>query len=90
MPYIDVASLAPFGNNVSFNQIEIRTRAPFPVSIELDLNLIGTNTKNLIYNFPGGFHHGRWRIGGNAEAVGTSVPRPVTAARARPSPTMAL
>ena len=39
----------------SFNQIDRSTRRTFPVVLSFDLNLIGTNTTNLSYNFPGGF-----------------------------------
>ena len=68
VPYTDVASLAA-GNNVSFNQIDINA-ATLPSGNELDLNLIGTNTTNLSYNFPGGFTV----ASGATLAVGTSVP----------------
>ncbi len=53
VPYNDVASLAA-GNNVSFHQVEIDS-GTLPSGNELDLNLIGTNTSNLVYIFPGAF-----------------------------------
>src|SRR4029077_7212100 len=59
--------LAP-GNNVSFNQIDINA-GTLPSGNELDLNLIGANTTNLSYNFPGGFTV----ASGATLAVGTSV-----------------
>ena len=68
MPYTDVASLAP-GNNVSFNQIDINA-GTLPIGNQLDLNLIGTNTTNLSYNFPGSFTV----ASGATLAVGISVP----------------
>ena len=65
LPYNDVNSLT---NNVGFDQIEIN---PGTVSgSELDLNLIGTDTANLSYVFPGGFTVG---LGGKL-AVGMNVP----------------
>ena len=63
MPYNDVASLAA-GNNVSFDQIEIDS-GTLPSGNELDLNLIGTNTANLSYIFPGAF---TVAVGCNAES----------------------
>ena len=54
------------GNNVSFDQIEIDS-GTLPSGNELDLNLIGTNTTNLSYIFPGGF---TVASGGNAESGG--------------------
>ena len=51
VPYNDVLSLAT-GNNESFDQIEINS-GTIPSGNELDLNLIGTNTTNLVYLFPG-------------------------------------
>ena len=56
VPYNDVASLAA-GNNVSFDQIEIDS-GTLPSGNELDLDLIGTNTTNLSYIFPGWLHRG--------------------------------
>ena len=57
------------GNNVSFDQIEIDS-GTLPSGNELDLNLIGTNTANLSYIFPGGFTVGS----GATLKVGTTVP----------------
>ena len=68
MPYNDVASLAA-GNNVSFDQIEIDS-GTLPSGNELDLNLIGTNTANLSYIFPGAFTV----ASGATLNVGTTVP----------------
>ena len=68
VPYNDVASLAA-GNNVSFDQIEIDS-GTLPSGNELDLNLIGTNTANLSYIFPGGFTV----ASGATLKVGTTVP----------------
>ncbi len=53
VPYNDVAFLAA-GNNLSFGQIEIDPGI-LPSDDELDLDLIGTDTTNLTYLFPGNF-----------------------------------
>ena len=65
VPYGDVQYL---GNNVSFQQIEINA-ATLP-SGTLNLNLIGTNTSDLSYVFPGGFTV----ASGATIAVGPGVP----------------
>ena len=57
------------GNNVSFDQIEIDS-GTLPSGNELDLDLIGTNTANLSYIFPGGFTVGS----GATLIVGANVP----------------
>ena len=65
VPYGDIQYLA---NNTSFQQININ--AATLASGTLNLNLIGTNTANLSYAFPGGFNVGT----GAAIAVGPHVP----------------
>jgi hypothetical protein len=65
VPYGDIQYLA---NNTSFQQININ--AATLASGTLNLNLIGTNTSNLSYSFPGGF-----TVASAATvAVGPSVP----------------
>ena len=68
VPYDDVPSLAA-GNNVSFGKIEINS-GTLPSGNELDLDLIGTNTANLAYIFPGNF---TVALGATLN-VGTDVP----------------
>ncbi len=65
VPYVDVPFLA---NNASFQQVDID--AGTLLSGTLDLNLIGTNTSNLSYAFPGGFTVAP----GATMAVGPNVP----------------
>ncbi len=65
IPYGDVQYL---GGNASFDQININ--AGTLASGTLDLDLMGTNTSNLSYSFPGGFTV----ASGATLAVGANVP----------------
>ena len=67
VPYADVAEMAA-NSNVSFEQIDIETGTM--ASGTLALNLMGTNTTGLSYEFPGSFTVGL----GATLAVGAGVP----------------
>ncbi len=66
VPYNVVQNLT---GNVSFEQVEIAAGV-LPINHTLSLDMIGTNTTNLLYVFPSGF---QVAMGGTV-AVGTYVP----------------